>query len=45
MGKETQREISLACNAIMCEQYVILFYIIGPTCRGPGSHVRASLEI
>ena len=39
------REISFACDATMYEQYVILYYIVGPTCRGPSSHVRASLEI
>ena len=31
------------CNAIMYEQYVILYYM--PTCRGPNGHVRAFLEI
>ena len=44
-AKESRREISFACDAIMYEQYVILYYIVGPTCRGPNSHVRASLEI
>ena len=44
-AKETRREISFACDAIMCEQYVILYYIVGPIYRGPNSHVRASLEI
>ena len=44
-ARESRREISFACDAIMYEQYVILYYIIGPTCRGPSSHVRASLEI
>ena len=39
------REISFACDAIMYEQYVILYYIVGPTCRGLNGHVRASLEI
>ena len=34
-----------ACNAIMSVQYVILYYIVGPTCRGLNGHVRASLEI
>ena len=43
--RDSRREISFACDAIMYEQYVILYYIIGPTCRGPSSHVRASLEI
>ena len=26
------------------EQYVILYYIVGPTCRGPNGHVRAPLR-
>ena len=38
-------EISFACNAIMYEQYIILYCIVGPICRGPNGHVRASLEI
>ena len=37
--------ISFGCNAIMYEPYVILYYIVGPTYRGPSSHVRTSLEI
>ena len=41
----SRREISFACDAIMYEQYVTLYYIIGPTCRGPNSHVHASLGI
>ena len=44
-GKESRRVISFAFDAIMYEQYVILHYIVGPTCREPNSHVRASLEI
>ena len=44
-ARDSRREISFACDAIMYEQYVILYYIIGPTCRGPNRHVRASLEI
>ena len=44
-GKGAQRGISFACDAIMYEQYVILYYIAGPTCWGPSSHVRTSLEI
>jgi len=44
-GKDIWRKISFACDAIMYEQHVILYYIAGPTCRGPSSHVRASLEI
>ena len=44
---KSEDEISFACSAIMYEQYVILYYIIVPTCRGPSSHVRrkTSLEI
>ena len=38
-------EISFAYSAIMYEQYVILYCIIGPICQGPNGHVRASLEI
>ena len=44
-ARESRGEISFACDAIMYEQYVILYYIVGPTCRGPSSHVCASLEI
>ena len=43
--RKSRREISFPCDAIMYEQYVILYYIVGHTCRGPSSHVRASLEI
>ena len=45
VGKDIRRKISFAYDAIMYEQYVILYYTAGPTCRGPSSHVRASLEI
>ena len=44
-AREFRNEISVACNAIMSVQYVILYYIVGPTCRRPNGHVRASLEI
>src|SRR6185503_11649771 len=44
-ARKSRNEISFACNAIMSEQYVVLYYIIGPTCRGPNGHVRASLVI
>ena len=44
-ARESRREISFACDAIMYEQYVILYYIVGPTCRGPSSHVHASIEL
>ena len=43
-AKESRGEISFACNAIMYEQYVILYYIVGPTCRGPNSCVRTPLR-
>ena len=43
--RKSRREISFACDAIMYEQYVILYYIDGPICRGPNGHVCASLEI
>ena len=44
-ARKSRNEISVACNAIMSVQYIILYYIVGPTCRGPNIHVRASLEI
>jgi len=44
-ARESRGEISFACDAIMYEQYVILYYIVGPTCRGPNGHIHASLEI
>ena len=44
-ARKSRREISFACNAIMYEQYDILYYIDGPICRGPNGHVCASLEI
>ena len=44
-ARKSMSEISSACKAIMYGQYIILYYIIGPTCRGPNGHVRASLEI
>jgi len=44
-ARKSRRDISFACDAIMYEQYVILYYIVGPTCRGPNSHLCASLEI
>jgi len=36
-GKDIRRKISFACGAIIYEQYVMLYYIAGPTCRGPSS--------
>ena len=44
-ARESKREISFACDAIMYEQYVSLYYIVGPTCRGSNGCVRAPLEI
>ena len=44
-ARKSRNKISVACNAIMSVQYVILYYIVGPTYRGPNGHVRASLEI
>ena len=38
-ARKSRNKISFACNAIMYEQYVILYYIVGPTCRGPNGHV------
>ena len=43
-ARESKEEISFACEAIMYEQYVILYYIVGPTCWGPNSCVRAPLR-
>ena len=44
-ARKYRREISFACNAIMYEQYIILYYIDWAHLSGPNSHVRASLEI
>ena len=41
---ESRGVISFACDAIMYEQYDILYYIVGPTCRGPNGHVRVPLR-
>jgi len=30
-ARESKRKISFACDAIMHEQYVRLYYIVGPT--------------
>ena len=43
-ARESKREISFACDAIMYEQYVILYCNVGPTCRGPNSCVRTPLR-
>jgi len=44
-ARKSRSMISFACNAIMYEQYVTITTSVGPTCRGPNGHVRASLEI
>jgi len=44
-ARKSRNEISVACNAIMFVQYVILYYIVGLTYRGLNGHVRTSLEI
>ena len=44
-ARKSRNKVFVACNAIISVHYIILYYIIGPTCRGPSSHVRASLEI
>ena len=36
-GKDIRRKISFACDAIMYEHYVILYYNTGPNCQGPSS--------
>ena len=43
-ARESKKEISFACDAIMYEQYVILYCIVGPTCRGSNGCVRAPLR-
>ena len=47
MGKarKFRNKISVACNAIMSVQYVILYYIAEPICRGPNDYVHSLLEI
>ena len=43
-ARESKREISFACDALMYEHYVILYCNVGPTCRGPNSCVRTPLR-
>jgi len=43
-ARESKRKISFACDAIMHEQCVRLYYIVGPTCRGSNGCVRAPLR-
>ena len=43
-ARESKREISFACDAMMYEQYVRLYCIVGPTCRGSNGCVRAPLR-
>ena len=35
--KDIWRKISFVCDAIMYEQYIMLYYFTEPTCRGPSS--------
>ena len=44
-ARKSRNKISVACNAIMSVQCIILYYIVGPTYRGLNDHVRTSLEI
>ena len=44
-AKKSRNDISIACNAIMSVQYVILYYIAGPIYRGSNGYVNSSLEI
>ena len=44
-ARKSRSMISFACNTIIYEQYVTVTASVGPTCRGPNGHVRASLEI
>ena len=44
-ARKSRNKVSVACNAIMSVQYVILYYIVGPMCRGPNGYVHSSLEI
>ena len=43
-ARKSRSMISFLCSAIMYEQYVVLYYIVGPTCWGPNSHVRVPLR-
>ena len=43
-ARESKRKISFACDAIMHEQCVRLYYIVGPTCRGSNNCVRVPLR-
>ena len=43
--RKSRNKISVACNAIMSVQYVILYYITVLICRGPNGYVHSSLEI
>ena len=44
-ARKSRNKISVACNAIMSLQCIILYYIAGPICRGPNGYVHSSLEI
>ena len=43
-GKDIRERDLLRLRRHNYEQYVILYYIVGPTCRGPNSHVRVPLR-
>src|SRR6185312_17041674 len=44
-ARKSRNKISVACDAIMSVQYVILYYIARSICRGPNGYVHSSLEI
>ena len=44
-ARKSRRVNSFARDAIIYEQYGTVTASVGPTCRGPNGHVRASLEI
>ena len=43
-GKGIQERDLLRLRRHNYEQYVILYYIVGPTCQGPNGHVRIPLR-
>ena len=43
-ARKSRREISFACDAIIYEQYLILYYNAGPTCRDPSSLYASPLR-
>ena len=44
-ARKSRNKISVAYNAIISVQYVILYYIARPICREPNGYVQSSLEI